>query len=134
MSVTYYASNKILDESFGSTGFLPASSYYVGLSTTTILADGTGATEPVGNNYARVAISNNKTTFTTASNGSLATQIAVEFAESSGSWGTISHVFFADALSGGNIWFFEALSSPKIVQANTIVRFDSGTIVISMTN
>jgi hypothetical protein len=45
MAVTYFSSNKVLDRLFVTTAFTPATTYYFGLSTTTLNIDGTGATK-----------------------------------------------------------------------------------------
>jgi hypothetical protein len=134
MSQTYYASNQFLDYVYGVVSFTPPTTYYVGLSTTVISNSGTGATEPSGGAYARVAVTNNKTNFSTASSGALSNATAVTFTESSASWGTITYIFLADALTGGNIWYFEALPSSKIVQSQTTVLFSVGAITFAQTN
>lgn len=136
MSVTYLASAKILDYLFGGTTFTNLSTYYVGLSTTTIGADGTGCTEPSAGAYARVAVTNNKTTFGVASNGSLTNLITISFAESTASWGTITYVFLAAAGTAAvnDIWYFEALPTPKAVASATTVSFAPSSMTISMTN
>jgi len=134
MSVCYISANKILDNNLGATANTPPGTYYVGLSTTTVLIDGTGETEPSGGSYARVAITNNKTTFTTAASGELTNDINISFTESTDAWGTITYVFLADALSGGNIYFFEALPASKTVQTATTVVFAASAMTFSMTN
>jgi hypothetical protein len=132
--ITYYAANRILDRNFGQVVYTPPATMYFGLSTTSINIDGTGATEPSGGAYARVAFTNDKTNWGTASNGSLANLVAATFAESTASWGTITHVFIADALSGGNIWFYDALSPSRIVQSATTVLFAVGSVTAVMNN
>ena len=134
MSVCYIAGNKILDYHFGLVDVAPPDPYYVGLSTTAILIDGSGETEPSGGAYARVEIDNDKTTFTAAASGSLVNDIDIEFAESTDAWGTITHVFLADDLSGGNIYYFEELPASKIVQDDTIVKFEALSMTFSMNN
>ena len=134
MAITYYSANKILDRNFGITAYSPPATMYFGLSTTTIQIDGTGATEPSGGNYARVGVTNDKTTWGTASNGALTNSIAVTFPESSASWGTITHVFISDASTSGNIWWFDALSPSRQVQSSTTVLFAIGSITVKMNN
>jgi len=134
MSVCYVVANKILDYNFGKTAHTPPTTYYVGLSTTVVNINGTGNTEPSGGSYARVAITNNKTTFTTAATGTLKNDISISFPESSGAWGTITYVFISDAPTGGNIYFFEALPSAKTVQTATTVLFVAAALTFSMTN
>lgn len=132
--ITYYSANRILDRNFGGTAYTPPSTMYFGLSTTAIQIDGTGATEPVGGNYSRVSLVNDKTNWGVASNGSLTNLVAVTFPESSASWGTITHVFISDASSGGNIWFFDALSPSRTVASLTTVLFAIGAITVQMNN
>lgn len=134
MSITYYSANRILDKGFGSTNFTSPTTMYFGLSTTPIAIDGTGATEPSGGSYARVALVNDKTNWGTASNASLTNSASVTFPESTASWGTITHVFISDASSGGNIWWYEALSPSRQVQISTTVQFAIGAITAQMTN
>jgi hypothetical protein len=134
--ITVFASNRVLDYNFGSTAYsggLPAT-YYLGLSTTTINFDGTGATEPVGGGYARQPFTNNKTNFGVASNGVLTNSTAVTFAESSASWGTIINVGIWDALTAGNIWWFDVLSPSRAVASLTTVIFSVGAITVTFNN
>ena len=134
MSITYYSANRLLDRNFGQTSYTVPTTMYFGLSTTSIQIDGTGATEPSGGNYARVAVTNDKTTWGTAANGALTNSVAVTFPESSTSWGTITQVFIADASTSGNIWWFDTLSPARQVQSSTTVLFAIGSITVQMTN
>jgi len=132
--ITNIQANRILDFNFGASSYSATSPLYVGLSTTSVNNDGSGYTEPSGNAYARVSVTNNKTTWTTASGSALANAIQISFPESSASWGTITHIFIADALSGGVVLFFDALTSSRTVPANTTVYFAIGNITVSMPN
>jgi hypothetical protein len=132
--ITVYASNKILDNLFGATGITLPSNYYVGLSTTTISSTGTGATEPVGNSYARVAVLNTKAYFSSAANGELSNLSSITFPVATGSWGTISHVFLSDLATGGNIWYFDALQTTRIVQSGATLVFLASALKFKMTN
>lgn len=134
MSVTDLQANRLLDQSFGSVSWSVPATLYFGLSTTPINDDGTGETEPVGGSYARASAANNKTTWGNASGATLSNDIEISFDESSGSWGTVTYVFIADALSGGNILYFDALSPSRSVQSLTTVLFAIGSIDISMVN
>lgn len=134
MSVTYTKANEILDLEFGATSYSVDSTLYVALSTTPIGNAGTGESEPSGGAYARVAITNNKTTWDTAASGVLSNLISVEFPESTASWGVISHVFISDAATSGNILYFEALDATRTVADSTTVLFAAGGIEIHMDN
>ena len=130
--ISYTQSNKILNRYFGNVSDTVASTLYLGLSTTAINNDGTGATEPSGGGYARVAVVNNKTNWSNASNGILSNLTELSFPESSTSWGTVSHVFLSDTIGGAPI-YFDALATPRAVQAQTTLIFAINTIQIRMT-
>ncbi len=128
MSATNFAKNKALDYQFGNTSYTPPANLYLGLSTTAISTSGSNASEPVGASYARVQIPNDKSHFTNASSGCLVNSASIVFPESSGSWGTITHLFLADDLTSGSIWYYTALSTPKVVQANAVNSFSASAI------
>jgi hypothetical protein len=136
MSVTYYKMNQILDSEFGNTAYTVPSTLYIGLSTTTVSISGTGYTEPTGGAYARVAVVNNKSNFTVSSNGSLTNNTTITFPESTAAWGTITYVIIADSVTvgGGNVLYFEALSTAKTIQTATTVLFAVGAMTIYMSN
>jgi len=134
MSITYTRANEILDREFGNTSFSIDSTLYFGLSTTSINDDGTGATEPVGGAYARIGLLNNKTNWDNAASAALTNLTAVTFVESTLSWGVITHVFIADALTSGNVLYFDALAASRTVQSSTTVLFEIGAITVQMVN
>ena len=133
MAATNYARDKILNYNFGSIAYTVPASFFLGLSTTTINAGGSTATEPVGAGYARVEIVNDKTSWTYSSSGCLLNSTSLSFVESSGSWGTVVQTFLADAITSGSVWFYQALPSSKVVQANTVVTFTASSIAQSLT-
>lgn len=133
MAISYLQANKMLDRNFGNVADTVPTTLYLGLSTTAINPDGTGTTEPSGGGYSRIAVPNNKSTWSNASNGILNNLIELSFTESTASWGTISHVFLADAI-GGNPIYFDALTTPRAVQSQTTLIFAINTIQIRMTS
>lgn len=132
--ITYYQANRIIDRNFGNTNFTPPATLYVALSTTTPSADGTGVTEPSGGGYARVSVTNNKTNFTTSSNGVLSNAVQLSFPESSSAWGTITHICMYDASTGGNLLYYDTLTPSRSVQSLTTFLLAAGQLQISMTN
>jgi len=137
MSITFYASGSILNDALGGVPFDAPANYYLGLSTTTISSSGSNSTEPTGGKaYARVIIPNNKTYFSYSSSGSLQNSTDITFPASTAAWGTITDVFLADASASatGTIWFYEELTSPRIVQDSTTITFSASAISFSMTN
>lgn len=132
MAITTYQANKLNDFLFGGTSFTPSSTYYIGLSTTAISSSGTGATEPSGGGYARVSVTNNKTNFTNASGGIVQNNQQFEFPESTTAWGTITYVFISDSPTGGNILYYDALTTPRTVQAATVLLFAINSMKIQL--
>lgn len=127
---TIYQANKDLSNSFGRAGTVIPATLYIGLSISSTITQ-VGFTEPVGNGYARVALSNASGSFTTAANKSISTAVPVTFAPSSASWGTVHAIGIYDALTGGNLLYFEALTTPRAVDAETTLKFASGAITIT---
>jgi len=115
MAFTYFLDNKLIDSVFGGVVYSPPATLYFGLSTTAPTASGTNITEPVGNGYARVAITNNITNFPISVNGSKTNANTIIYPISSGSWGTITHYLVYDALTGGNLLAFGQLNNAQTV-------------------
>ena len=137
MSITNYASGSMMNLSFGAVSYTPPANYYLGLSTTTVSSSGSNSTEPTGGKgYARVEIANNKSNFTYFSSGCIILSASATFPESTSSWGTVTDIFLADTSGSGtgNIWFYQALTTPKAVADYTTVSFAGSAISFSMTN
>ncbi len=112
-SITDFLENELLDHIFNA-AYTPPTTVYLALSTTTI--DDTGnETEPIGNGYARKAI-----TFDAAAARLLNQAATVTFDQASGSWGTITDWAIFDALTVGNMMAYGVLSASKaVVDGNT---------------
>ena len=105
--------------------------YYLGLSTTTPTITGTGVKEPSASaHYARVEID----AFTEPVSGVVKNKNLLEFNESTGNWGLITHYVVYDALTGGNLLMYSALTNPKTIEVDTIAIFREGEIEMSVAN
>ena len=125
-NLTYHASNLINDRVLGATTLTPPTTYYLGMSTTTIAKDGTGGTEPTDSAYARIAIANNKTNFGDSALGLITNLTEFTFDESTESWGVVTDWFLADALTVGNKWFYGNLNISRNVETATVLRVPVG--------
>lgn len=134
MAITYYSANKLLDYNIGGSTYSLPTNWWIGLSTTAIAIDGSGATEPSGNGYARQQVPNSKSYWRYAALGVLQNSQPITFPESVASWGTITHIFLADAATNGNIWYYDALTQSRQVQSLTTVYFVADSFIIQMTN
>lgn len=81
--------------------------------------------EPVGDGYARVAMTT--ATWDAASGGTKSNGAAITFPEATGDgWGTVTHVCIFDAESAGNLLFSIALTGGVEITAGKIARFAIG--------
>ena len=92
-------------------------------------------TEATFTNYARKQVT--AANWTTIGADSTDTQTAknaanIEFDASGGTSNTISHVFVADASTGGNILFVGALDVSKLIADGDIFRINTGNLTIEL--
>lgn len=127
-----YLEDELMDHVFGAASFTAPATLYFGLSTTTITDAGGNITEPSGNAYARVAVTNNKTNFSNSSGGAVSNDTAITFPQATGSWGTVTDFFISDASSGGNILAYGALDSSKAVGDGDTLSFAVGDFDVSL--
>lgn len=134
MTITHVQANNILNYVFGKTAYTPPTTLYFGLATSAVNIDGTTMpTEPSDLSYARIPVTNNKSSFSNATAlvpAVITNSISITFPESSASWGNIINVFIADSLTAGNILYYDAVDIT--VGSNTTVYFSAGNITISM--
>ena len=129
--ISTYLKKKIQDSMIGGVAYTAPATLYLALSKTAPTADGTNVTEPVGNNYARVAIANNKTSFTNCdNNGSVKNKIRVTFPESSGNWGLQTHFAFFDTATGGNMLYANTLQVNRDIAVDIQLFIDPNGIEI----
>jgi hypothetical protein len=127
---TTYQANVSLDYDFGRTTYTPPTTWYVGLSTTAVDMSGV-ATEPsLSSGYSRVAVTNDKTKWSNASNMELYNTVDITFPEATSSWGTVTYVALFDSATGGNMRFYEALPTPRVVQAGASLLFAQQTLKV----
>lgn len=130
MNTTYFL-NLVAGNLYGTktTPAIPAK-YYLGLSTSTPNASGGNVSEPTGGAYARVELTN----LGEPSNGEVSNTAQIDFAESTESWGTVTHFVVYDALTGGNLLFFDALPAQRVVETGTVMSIKSGYLKLSVKN
>lgn len=129
-----YLRNSVLNNSFGKTAYTAPVTLYLGLSTAAITDAGTGVAEPGAGAYARIAIPNDKTSWSTATgaDNTIDNLIELTFAEATGTWGTMTHFFLSDAVTGGNILVSGPLTAAKAIESGDVARFPAGSITIAI--
>lgn len=98
---TTYANDMLLN-------YLMSQAKYIALSTTNPTIDGSGLSEPVGNNYSRQPTSTKD--WNEANAGSVSNSVEFDFPTPSGSWGTIAYLVLMDAESEGNVLAYSQIT------------------------
>lgn len=129
--VTTYFMNNIMGNVF-KTKTNPAlpSNYYLGLSSSAPTLAGGNVTEPSGKGYARVQL----TTLSQPSNGTITNSSDITFAESTASWGTMTYFVVYDSATGGNLLLYEALSTPRTIESESMVAIKTGQLTLTLSN
>ena len=123
---------KLLDAVYGNTAVGPPATVHVGLSTTTPTQVGGNITEPSGNAYARIAVTNNTTNWPAASTANPSVKsngTTITFAQATGSWGTVTHWVIFDASTAGNPIDWAALTASQTINTGTTASFAVGQLV-----
>ena len=131
MNTTYFL-NQVIGNLFKTkeTPALP-SEYYIGLSSTAPNISGGNVTEPLSNSgYKRVKLEN----LSEPADGVITNEQAISFDESTANWGTMSHFVIYDALEAGNLLMYDTLSTPRNVEAATIVTIKANSLTLTLSN
>ena len=131
MNTTYFL-NQVMGNLFktNETPALP-SEYYIGLSSTAPNISGGNVTEPLSNSgYKRVKLEN----LSEPADGVITNEQAISFDESTANWGTMSHFVIYDALEAGNLLMYDTLSTPRNVEAATIVTIKANSLTLTLSN
>ena len=105
--------------------------YYIGLSTSAPTISGSGVTEPsIDVGYARVRL----TSLSEPNDGVVTNSQAINFNESTASWGTITHFVIFDSATAGNLLMYGTLSTPRSVETATIMTIKEGYLSLSAQN
>ena len=130
-----YLENKVLDHVLTATTYTAPAARYLALFTNTStnaaanLEAGTLTDEisTSGTAYIRKAV-----TFAAASSGSSATNATVTFDAATATWGTITHIAVMDAVSSGNVLFYGAVTTSKLIESGDTFQVSSGNLTVSL--
>lgn len=137
MSFSDYLEGRLLDLVFGAVAWTPPANLYVGLFDADPGEDGGGATEVSGAAYARAALINDKTVWSTSapSGQPVSNQTEIVFPEATGDWAggaPITHFALFDAAAGGNLMASGALTAAVTVTGGDRPRFGGGDMTITL--
>jgi hypothetical protein len=144
-ALSNYGENKVIDALLRGQSLGAPATMYMGLATDTCTDAGSG-TEPVGNAYARVAVTSSltnwagtqsagSTTVSTGTNGTTSNNGTIAWTTSTGAWGNLQSVRWYDAASAGNSWICINLASALNVSgAGFTVQFTAGQLTFQIDN
>jgi hypothetical protein len=125
MSFSNSFETKALQWAFTTDSVTRPTAWYIALFTDNP-GEASGGTEVSGGGYARQSA-----TFTVS--GNLATNAAaIEYAEATASYGTVTHIAIMDASTGGNQIAYAALSASKAIDTGDILRIPAGDLDITL--
>lgn len=123
--------NHILRGAAGGTAYTQPGHVYVGLLTANPGEAGSQASEVStggGTAYARQEV-----TYAAPTNNTTGSQVVssldVTFPVAGAGWGTVVYFGIFDAVSAGNMLYFEALTTPLTINAGDPVKFSAGQLV-----
>lgn len=123
-----YLESAILNHVLRNTALTSPTTVYAGLFTASP-SDAGGGTEVTGGSYARVAITFGAPTGTSPTQ--VANSAAVNFATATASWGTVTDFGIFDAVSAGNLLYWDALTTSKTIGNGDTASFAIGDLVVT---
>lgn len=124
--------NNALDVRFGAVASNAPATYYFALCTTAPSTNtGTSLVEPSTGAYARVAISNNPTSFPAAAARAKANGVPITWPTATAGWGTIVGVAMFDALTAGTFLGYGALGTPVAVASGAAPQVNVGNFTVT---
>jgi hypothetical protein len=142
-AMSNYLENKLVDHIFRGVAYTMPSTLYIALFTVTP-SDAGGGTEVTGGNYARAPLAPSTANWaatnaalstanpSTGTGGTTSNNTVVSFNAPSAGWGTVSHFGIFDALSGGNLLFWGALSANKTILSGDAVSIQPSQLTVQI--
>lgn len=133
MTATTYLADKFIDEMTSKAAFTSPTTVYIGLSSTTPTVGGS-ATEPSGSGYARQATT--ATTWNSAASSATSNAVAITFSAATADWvsgSTLTYAVAYDASTGGNLLWYNALTTAKAVLNGDTASIAIGALTVSIT-
>ena len=124
-ALSNYLENKLVDQLFRGQAYSFPATLYVGLLTAAP-SDSSSGTEVSGGSYARVAVTSslanwagtqaaNSTSASSGTSGTTSNNNAIEWADPTADWGTITHFGIFDAATSGNLLVWGAMTTARLV-------------------
>lgn len=139
-----FAENKTVDALLRGQVLAAPATGYIALYTT-CPTDSSAGIEVTGGSYARVAItaslanwsgtqSAGSTLASSGTGGTVSNNVAITYVTPTATWNLVNCWGYTDALTGGNLWFYSALTIPKTINNGDTVAFPIGAASIQIDN
>ena len=126
-AISNYLENALLNATLRNTSYTSPATVYAALFTSDPTDAGTG-TECTGTGYTRKAI-----TFAAPSGGVTTNSAAAcEFDQATGDWGTITHFGIFDAITTGNLLYYGALTTSKVIESGDVFKFSTSSVSVTL--
>ena len=139
-AMSSFLETSLLNHLLRSTSYTAPGTVYVALLTTNAVASDTGTTlqggggtgvEVSGGNYARQSVAAGTGNWSAPSGGSTSNSNAITWA--SVTWSaTVVGIAICDAATNGNMLFFGALASNKVVSSGDTITFNVSQLAVSL--
>jgi hypothetical protein len=134
--ISDYLSNALLDHAFSLATFAVPDTY-IAMCTGDVLDTDTGSTisETSAGAYARIEVDVNggaSPTWDLAANGSLDNTHTISFTQATGSWSTVTALAIVDALTVGNLLFYENTVTDQEVDNGDTAEISAGSLKVSL--
>jgi hypothetical protein len=137
-----FLENMIIDWIFRTRTPAKPAALYVALFTAAP-SDSGGGTEVTGGSYARVALNPLDTNWnatqggttgnSSGTGGATANAVAITYPGPTGNWGTVTHFGIFDAITGGNLLIWDALTASRVINSgDPAPAFSIGGIAITL--
>lgn len=126
-----YLEGALQDHTFGIASYTAPATLYIALSTADPTDAGSGLAEPSGGAYARASVTNNGTNWTRSA-GQISNANVISYAQATAGWGDISHFAIFDALTGGNMLYYGAITGGAVtINTNDTPEWGVGTLTVT---
>lgn len=125
-----YAENKLLDHITGKASYTAPTNTYLALYTVAPTDSTSGTEVTASNGYARQQIS-----WGAATSGQISTNATIRFPDvgtATGAWGTVVAIGILDAVSGGNLLWYGALSATVTIGNGDTYSITSGGLTLTI--
>lgn len=131
MNISNYLRNKLLDKAISGTDFVPAANLFIRAFSTILTADGAG-TEITNAGYAPLEAPNNLTNFPASVAGAKSNALRLDGSAATENWANILAFGIFDAATGGNLYFYQNLNDPLVIESGQNFYFDASDVAFLM--